>query len=530
MNFKHLTIIQKIYGGIGLLLVLCVAVGGIGYYGLSKSTAGAGAFFKKDVPYLRATHELKIEALMHRRYEKDFFLNIGKADKQKKYLTKFESSSKILLAKLSQLSALVETSTPNRETILAGIASAKANYQGYHDGFLNLSNTVLGEANITPQEANKRMKPFKAKIYAFEKDIDQLLGDGVGAVEERKNSITAQNAAAGTQLLLIIGVSVICAAAFGFFLSRNIKRSLSDVSTSLDEASLQVASASGQVSSASQSMASGSSEQAAAIEEMSSSLEETAAMARQNAGNADQANQLMRNANDVVGNASREMKELTTSMAAISKASEETQKIVKTIDEIAFQTNLLALNAAVEAARAGEAGAGFAVVADEVRNLAIRAAEAAKNTSDLIEDTSGRIQGGAGLVETTNKAFNEISAATVKVSDLVGEIAAASNEQAQGVEQINRAITEMDKVVQNNAATAEESASASEEMNAQAEEMKAFVEHLAAMVGLRREAGTLSESSKEPGPLSTSGSLTGAATVSPAPARPLASEETFGDF
>jgi methyl-accepting chemotaxis protein len=177
------------------------------------------------------------------------------------------------------------------------------------------------------------------------------------------------------------------------------------------------------------------------------------------------------------------MGELTHSMEEISKASEETFKIIKTIDEVAFQTNLLALNAAVEAARAGEAGAGFAVVADEVRNLAMRAAEAAKNTSDLIESTVKKIKDGGDLVATTNDAFGLVAQSAAKVGELVAEIAAASNEQAQGIGQVNTAVAEMDKVVQQNAANAEESASASEEMNAQAEQMKTIVAQLVALVG-----------------------------------------------
>jgi methyl-accepting chemotaxis protein len=177
------------------------------------------------------------------------------------------------------------------------------------------------------------------------------------------------------------------------------------------------------------------------------------------------------------------MTHLTQSMEEISRASEETSKIIKTIDEIAFQTNLLALNAAVEAARAGEAGAGFAVVADEVRNLAMRAAEAAKNTADLIEGTVQKVHEGSDLVAKTNEAFGEVSKSAAKVGELVSEIAAASNEQAEGIGQVNKAVAEMDKVVQQNAASAEESASASEEMNAQAVQMKSMVNELVALVG-----------------------------------------------
>jgi methyl-accepting chemotaxis protein len=176
------------------------------------------------------------------------------------------------------------------------------------------------------------------------------------------------------------------------------------------------------------------------------------------------------------------MSDLIVSMEEISKASQETSKIIKTIDEIAFQTNLLALNAAVEAARAGEAGAGFAVVADEVRNLAMRAADAAKNTAELIEGTVQKVKDGGELVSTTNEAFSQVAESAEKVGELVGEIAAASNEQAQGIGQVNTAVTEMDKIVQQNAANAEESASASEEMYAQAEQMKVFVEDLIALV------------------------------------------------
>src|SRR5512140_2025943 len=184
-------------------------------------------------------------------------------------------------------------------------------------------------------------------------------------------------------------------------------------------------------------------------------------MTKQNADNAGEANNLMIDAKDVVATANQSMGRLTESMGEITKASEETSKIIKTIDEIAFQTNLLALNAAVEAARAGEAGAGFAVVADEVRNLAMRAADAAKNTANLIEGTVKKVKDGSEVVERTNAEFSQVETSAGKMGELIGEITAASGEQAQGIEQISKAVSEMDKVVQVNAANAEESASAS---------------------------------------------------------------------
>jgi methyl-accepting chemotaxis protein len=282
------------------------------------------------------------------------------------------------------------------------------------------------------------------------------------------------------------------------YFSRSITRPIASTAEKLNEAADQVASASRQVATASQTLADGASKQAAGIEETSASIEEMSSMTRQNASSANQANILMAETTRVVDDANRSMAELMGSMNEISTASEETAKIIKTIDEIAFQTNLLALNAAVEAARAGEAGSGFAVVADEVRNLAMRAADAAKNTSNLIEDTVKKIKNGSDTVTEANEAFAKVATGAKKVAELVTEISAASNEQAQGVEHINKAVAEMDHVVQNNAASAEESASASEEMNAQAEQMKNFVAELMAVVaggansllvhtGIRRE-------------------------------------------
>jgi methyl-accepting chemotaxis protein len=282
----------------------------------------------------------------------------------------------------------------------------------------------------------------------------------------------------GLSLILIIFL-VVC----GAWMARTIVRPLNLAIVGLDDSAEQVALGSGRMSFASQQLAEGSSEQAASLEETSSSLEEMASMTRQNADNANQANALMNDAGRVVEQANHSMDELTGAMKDISTASGETAKIIKTIDEIAFQTNLLALNAAVEAARAGEAGAGFAVVADEVRNLAMRAADAARNTSNLIEDTVTKIKFGSELVNKTGDNFVQVASSTTKVKELVAEIAAASSEQAQGVEQINKAVTAMEKVIQQNAANAEEGAGASQELNAQSRQMKTIVADMMSLVG-----------------------------------------------
>ena len=314
-----------------------------------------------------------------------------------------------------------------------------------------------------------------------------LYGDGkwIGAISALySKKVSRENTSQMIKILSLVSlICVLLVLPITLLFSRSIVKPINRIEERLEDASDQVASASAQVSSASQSLAEGSAGQAASIEETSSSLEEMSSMTKQNANNALQANNLTKEVSREVGDANKSMSELSNSMEGISKANEETQKIIKTIDEIAFQTNLLALNAAVEAARAGEAGAGFAVVAEEVRNLALRSADAAKSTAELIDGTVKKVNEGTGLVAETNEAFTKVEKSSSKVAELVDAIAAASNEQALGIEEVNRAVAEMDKVTQQNAANAEESAAASEEMSAQAEQMKGIVLDLTTIVG-----------------------------------------------
>ena len=287
----------------------------------------------------------------------------------------------------------------------------------------------------------------------------------------------------------------------GFVFARNIGRNLKRMAIDLNDGAQQVLKSTASLSASSQRVAEGAGEQAASIEETSSSLEEMSAMTKSNADNATEADKLAKDAGRIMVETSAAMSKMATAMDDISSASKETSKIIKTIDEIAFQTNLLALNAAVEAARAGEAGAGFAVVADEVRSLALRAAEAAKNTAEMIEGTIVKVQDGVGLVTKTGGTVREMAERSTRIEALVAEIAAASREQSTGIGQVNTAVAEMDKVVQQNAANAEESASASAEMSSQAQQMIEIVKALEMLVMSGKEGAFRTSSGDAAGSL-----------------------------
>jgi len=404
--------------------------------------------------------------------------------------------------------------------------------KAYYEDFETIFDKVVSLSNLRNELKQIIRKDLREKQKSLDEAVNALKQRAQEQMVAYSYEATSMEKSARTFIIIISLSVVFLSLAFGWCVSNGINKALTKIIENLSDGSDQVASASSQVSSASQSLAEGASEQAASLEETSSSLEEMASMTRQNADNASQADGLMKEANQVVVQAGESMIELTTSMEDISKASEETSKIIKTIDEIAFQTNLLALNAAVEAARAGEAGAGFAVVADEVRNLAMRAADAAKDTANLIEGTVHKIKNGSELVDKTNQAFTQVSESSSKVGELVGEIAAASTEQAQGIDQINKAVNEMDKVTQQNAANAEESASASEEMNAQADSMKGVVEELVALVGGRGNDYAhkqLSHADSGGGKMADNKGIVKAHEITPEQVIPMDQEE-FKDF
>jgi methyl-accepting chemotaxis protein len=253
--------------------------------------------------------------------------------------------------------------------------------------------------------------------------------------------------------------------------AKNLDETMSQVSLVTE----QVTSAAAQISSGSFSLSQGATTQASSLEEVSSSLQEMLAMTKQSAANANAAQQLSTGARTSAERGVDSMKRLADAIDRIKSSSDKTAKIVKTIDEIAFQTNLLALNAAVEAARAGDAGKGFAVVAEEVRSLAMRSAEAAKSTADLIEESVKNAEGGVAINQEVMKNLVEINDQVKKVSDVMAEIAASSEQQSRGVDQVNTAVEQVNQVTQQTASNAEESASAAEELASQAEDMRGVV-------------------------------------------------------
>ncbi len=474
---KKIKLSSKLAGGFGIVLLLLIAVGVIGYAYLGKVHTVVADLSETHMPLLQAAAEID-SALAGQ----ELAITKYTIYRQEKYLAEYHQLDKVVDRALAKLQKVVAA---DQELVERGWLKHIKAIATQHDALV----VSPGRALIKALKANQPQEVWspladKVSLGAVEvmKLIDTFLKDNNREAERVANAAKDTVGLADT-IIITVGLGALLAGILlAYFITRSITKPIKRTVEELTIGAQQVAEASGQVASSGQSLAEGSSEQAASLEETSSSLEELSSMTTQNAENAHQADALMKEAGQIVQKANESMEKLREAMDKIDAASDETAKIIKTIDEIAFQTNLLALNAAVEAARAGEAGAGFAVVADEVRSLALRAAEAAKNTASLIETNIQDIKQGSDLVTATGEAFNEVRESVGKVGELVAEIAAASQEQSQGIDQINQAATQMDKVTQQIAANAEESAAASEELSAQAETMLGQVGELKVLV------------------------------------------------
>jgi methyl-accepting chemotaxis protein len=477
--FRNLKVGAKLVFGFSTMILIMGVIGFTGFKGIDEIEHRLNDIFTVGLPsidYIIQTDRDLQQLLVA---ERSMIFANAKSDIFKKMVADYEENLKQAQQRWERYKALPVS--PEEAVLIP-------KYEKAREAWKVISRQVV-DGRIADTRQGRREALDLSLGLAYEKFekmrdyLDKLTGINLKMVENAHDLAEATHRNALITLFGIAGAGLLVGLLLMWGIGRGITKPLRNVINGLTEASDQVASASGQVSSASQSLAEGSSEQASSIEETSSSLEEMASMTKQNAGNAKEAQNRMAEAAGIVENANNNLGEMINAIQEITKSSEETGKIIKTIDEIAFQTNLLALNAAVEAARAGEAGAGFAVVADEVRNLAMRAADAAKNTSELIEGTIAAVKNGNELTQKTQEAFQSNTDISIKIGELVDEITAASGEQAQGIGQVNTAVAEMDKVVQQNAANAEESASASEEMNAQAEQMKVMIGELGALIG-----------------------------------------------
>lgn len=330
---------------------------------------------------------------------------------------------------------------------------------------------------VTKTQGATAYATLKSDLDAFRQNYQQRMDKRVAAMIALLDKVKFRS----NILSLIVMVGIVGVSALILI---TMKRRFQIIIQGLSDASEQTSTASFQLSESSQGLAEGGSRQAGAIEQISASLEEMSSMTHSNMGHAEEVSEFSVANAEKMAEAMLNLNHLTNSMGNISKSSEETRQIIRTIDEIAFQTNLLALNAAVEAARAGEAGAGFAVVADEVRKLAQRATEAAAQTTSRIEESSKEIDAGLNYFHLTKRAFISVEEGTASIQALINQVKNGTSEQREGILQLNQAMSEIDGVVQSNAASAEESAASSEELSAQAEEVSSIVRNLASFIGI----------------------------------------------
>lgn len=471
---RNLKIAHKLVVLIVCALFFVSIVGLVSYYFTQKSSAGIASLYRDRLIPIRDLSQMSINS------------NTSNADLLGMLLSDTRQKKNTYYADLKERGAL------NGELLKVYKASNITNEEKelipqmdqYRDKYVTSREKVANFAfGGKPQLGLAVYRGETKEMFnGYIDNLNGLIAVNVKVAEEINKQNQRDSLVANAILLTTLISSFVLLIFLGWMISKMITDPISEAVGSLDEGATMVASASVQLSAASQKLAEGSSEQAAAIQETSASIEESDSMVKQNTDNTQEAAVLAKKTKDFASKSNIEMSKMMDSMEELKKSSDDIAKIIKVIDEIAFQTNILALNAAVEAARAGDAGKGFAVVAEEVRNLAQKSAQATKDTSVIIDRNVFLSSQSAEATRLINDDIKEIDFQAQKVSELLDEIAVASKEQAQGIEQIDKAIQQMEQVLQANASTAEESASASRELSGQAVNVKEIVNTLLVMV------------------------------------------------
>jgi len=379
--------------------------------------------------------------------------------------------------------------TKEEEVMWKEFQADYAKWRKMSEDFRNLSAQLAANKDPAVQnEIFKGVTDFVLKIRAVRtaavSGIEKTAHLNEKLAETSVNDSIKEATEAKALISGVIGISLALSILLAILIIRSVTASITKAVTTINDGAMQISSASDQVASSSTSLAQGASEQASSVEEVSATLEEATAGVTSNTENARQADILAKASTQAAKDGLSKGEELVVSMREVTESASKIANIVKTIDQIAFQVNLLALNAAVEAARAGEHGLGFAVVADEVRNLAQRAANSAKETGSVIEEAVTQIKKGSEIASLASNSFREIEDKAKKVSDLIGEVAMSSREQAEGLNQLGMAMSQIDQITQQVAANSEEAAAASEELNAQAAAAIEAVAALAKIVGI----------------------------------------------
>jgi methyl-accepting chemotaxis protein len=476
MSLKTWSIARRINVGLGFLLLLFLGYGIQGLwraYELQKEVARLADDSLPSVMLLSHLESLRqgnmIDMLQFIEVK-----NPERRDKieQKMAATKVEADKTI--------AGVENLLLDDKERVL--FAEFKRTANELRAAFSQLKQLALSDTNAIPSElihAVDLFPKFEAAQAALQKLVKHNDEKGVAASNAAK---AVALAGMRMNVRMLVGCFFLTTL-LSWVVVRSIKKSLRQISLELEQGATQTAAAARQIAGASQSLSSGASEQASSVEETGASLEQISSLIQATAENAQRAKSLASETREAAEISSRRRLEARTAMAAIDASNSEVAKIVKDIDEIAFQTNILALNAAVEAARAGEAGAGFAVVADEVRSLAQRSAAAAKATAGKIETALKNNEEASRLSQFVGDSLQEIAAKVATTDSLVGEIATAAREQAQGIEQINQAIGQIDRVAQGVASSAGQTAAAAEQMDTQAGHLKDQVAGLRQLIG-----------------------------------------------